>query len=560
VYPYRWLCEELAKLEHAAAAQQVASSVQVGSEPPARQHAAPTDPHPIAAAHPTPPVVAKRCVAQGVTTFYCDKCRKPSDYRSNKGLCRDCGAGAAQEKLTCKFCQETTFVMNFALKRRDEPLGPCCNKTTCIEKYGVQVTAYQRVPGLEAQAACLSQAAEKEAAARQAAEREAAEVGRRAKQAQAATQQRAAEAQQRASQQLQAVSTERDSLYEEKTLEEDGQRTLITKEERQRREISEAFDLVRYEILGNTERVEAPDGTIEETKRQAPDGTAEDTFKRCGVRLAVRSMGCLLSGPRGPGSSIRDMGVSDINLLKYQGWVRPEADCEKLLFQDWDPYLVSPSEQKLEGEAAKQALEAERELQGKIENIRRTRQQAANGEYSAAVAVAVAARDPTRIRKALREKAAIADELTKLKAQKTQSMNRRLALGDEQRTLNEQDEKLLEIRADCAAGSRQARENTARIVAEILRCHGEQREHDGSTFKTVNLPWNEATGRKCSVAEMQSAVWRQSARMIAQELCDILISGSGKKRQLQALHRKYIEGPVPGQTRDVLLALKKHCK
>jgi hypothetical protein len=85
-----------------------------------------------------------------------------------------------------------------------------------------------------------------------------AEVARRAKQAQAATQQRAAEAQQQASQQLQAVSTERDSLYEEKTLEEDGQRTPITKEERQRREISEAFDLVRYEILGNTERVEAP--------------------------------------------------------------------------------------------------------------------------------------------------------------------------------------------------------------------------------------------------------------------------------------------------------------
>eukprot|EP01047_Picozoa_sp_COSAG01_P013611 COSAG01_NODE_645_length_14553_cov_32.925227_8_plen_557_part_00 len=556
MYPYRWLCEELAKLEHAAA-QQVASSVQVDSEPPAsRQHAAPTDPHPIAAAHPTPPVAAKRCVEQGVTTFYCDKCRKPSDYRSNKGLCRDCGASAAQEKLTCKFCQETTFVMNFALKRRDEPLGPCCNKTACIEKYSVQVTAYQRVPGLEAQAACLSQAAEKEAAARQAAEREAAEVARRAKQAQAATQQRAAEAQQRASQQLQAVSTERDSLYEEKTLEEDGQRTLITKEERQRREISEAFDLVRYEILGNTERVEAPDGTIQERKRQAPDGTAEVTFKRCGVRLAVRSMGCLLSGPRGPGSSIRDMGVSDMNLLTYQGWVRPEADCEKIGFQDWDPYLVSPSEPKLEGKDAEQAVEAERELQGKIENIRQTRQLAANREYSAAVAV----RDPERIRKAMREKIAIADELTKLEAQKTQSMNRRLALGDEQRTLNEQDEKLVKIRADCAEGSRQARENTERIVAEILRCHEEQREHDGSTFKTVNMPWNEAFGRKCSVAEMQSAVWRQSPRMIAQELCDILISGSGKKRQLQALHAKYIEGPVPEQTRDVLLALKKHCK
>ena len=67
----------------------------------------------------------------------------------------------------------------------------------------------------------------------------------------------------------------------------------------------------------------------------------------------------------------------------------------------------------------------------------------------------------------------------------------------------------------CGARNASLPVQVEKIIKEVLRCHTEQREHDSSTFATVNVPWSDATGDKCTVTEIMAAIWARERRPIS---------------------------------------------
>jgi hypothetical protein len=269
---------------------------------------------------------------------------------------------------------------------------------------------------------------------------------------------------------------------------DDERESLMYKEQRQREEIWDAIDLVRKEIMGKT--------TNTGQRRQVSEITAQDAYRQHGVKLAVRSMGSLDQT-----ILLEDLRVTEDNFIKYQAWVRPEGICEEEGFKDWDPYVIISAPPELEGDAAKQSLLEETRLQHQIDGLEQT-VRGVRVRYR----TAAAAHDIPQIREIMKQQSELADQVTKLESRRKDMRDRRLGLGAETRVLNEEDTRLQEIRADCSR-SKLDEQAAKRTIDEILRCYEEQRAYDKSTFKAVNIPWNQATGKICTMSDLIRGIW-----------------------------------------------------
>ena len=250
---------------------------------------------------------------------------------------------------------------------------------------------------------------------------------------------------------------------------------MITKEQKLRIELSEAQKYVCHDLLGSKSTDEAgrPRRPL-----QAPEGTAEETFQRCGVRLRIRSMGSLYGNPKGQGSGVHEMGVGELDLLKYQEWIRPGGTCSASAGDcfDWDPYRVSDSTPPLEGEAAVASIKQEDELGLRLKGLQRPNK-GLNEELNAARRTLNSSASSTEARElamaAFRRLTAEIQQLaTRMKTvdAKREELRQRRQFGVEgKRSVNPDDPKLQEIRNDCrraTTGGRKAHQN----VRDAINC------------------------------------------------------------------------------------------
>jgi hypothetical protein len=206
----------------------------------------------------------------------CDELKPSALFGSSSKnrQCKPCSQTANERTFTCLYCNETKKQMEFQVKNRQPPYGPCCNKFDCVRSYQDAPEAERRKAAAAAAAKVMAaEAAKVEDAARaQQAAEAAAEVANDA----AAASKRRAEEQQAA---LAAVQQQAAAAGEAAAAAAQKAATKVAELDQIKREVAESRrrEVAAVELGEEERRVAAARLDVVEARQRRAERELEQT-------------------------------------------------------------------------------------------------------------------------------------------------------------------------------------------------------------------------------------------------------------------------------------------